>query len=217
LLNGTAPTYPSLTPVHNPPISSLNLSPIKTSTNDDVKVHLVGGYVIRESSQPFSKTELNKQPRDSYEQIRCIICQKLDSSQRFFDKDKKLCSNLCSTKANENIPPFQTMQTEIEEPIALPPDYGLPHDPSKWTVRIESFRVRCVNFSALQVHQVGEFIGRLTNDIIRQTFHESEMDGQALLLMTPEHLRETLKIKLGPSLIIASEIDKLRERVKTLS
>lgn len=43
------------------------------------------------------------------------------------------------------------------------------------------------------------------------------MDGQALLLMTPEHLRETLKIKLGPSLVIASEIGKLRERAKAFS
>ncbi len=43
------------------------------------------------------------------------------------------------------------------------------------------------------------------------------MDGQALLLMTPEHLRDTMKIKLGPSLIIASEIAKLRERTKTFS
>lgn len=61
---------------------------------------------------------------------------------------------------------------------------------------------------------MGEFIGRLTNPNIRDAFHESEIDGQALLLMTPEHLRETLKIKLGPSLIIASEIAKLRDRDK---
>ena len=32
-----------------------------------------------------------------------------------------------------------------------------------------------------------------------------------------EHLRDTMKIKLGPSLIIASEIAKLRERVKSFS
>jgi hypothetical protein len=43
------------------------------------------------------------------------------------------------------------------------------------------------------------------------------MDGQALLLMTQEHLRDTMKIKLGPSLIIASEIAKLRDRAKTFS
>ena len=64
---------------------------------------------------------------------------------------------------------------------------------------------------------MGEFISRLTNETIREAFYESEMDGQALLLMTPEHLRDTLKIKLGPSLVIASEIAKLRERVQTFS
>lgn len=218
LLNGTAstniltpPTFPSiakdhssLTPVQTPSnLTSLNISPIKSSTNDDVKVHFIGGYVIRESSQPFLKNETNQQ-KENHEQIRCVICQKLDSSQRFFNREKKFCSSLCSIKSHENIPPPssppQLMQTEIEEPVSLPPDHGLPHDPSKWTV-----------------YQVGEFIGRLTNDTIRQAFHESEMDGQALLLMTPEHLRETLKIKLGPSLVIASEIDKLRERVKASS
>ncbi|CAF4366062.1 unnamed protein product, partial [Rotaria sordida] len=51
-----------------------------------------------------------------------------------------------------------------------------------------------------------EFIARLTNNTIREAFYESEMDGQALLLMTQEHLRDTLKIQLGPSLIISSEI-----------
>jgi hypothetical protein len=64
---------------------------------------------------------------------------------------------------------------------------------------------------------VGEFIVRLTNETIREAFYESEMDGQALLLMTQEHLRDTMKIKLGPALIIASEITKLCERAKTLS
>ena len=72
--------------------------------------------------------------------------------------------------------------------------------------------VRCV-----QVSQVGEFIARLTNENIREAFYESEMDGQALLLMTQEHLRDTMKIKLGPSLIISSEIAKLRERTRTCS
>lgn len=64
---------------------------------------------------------------------------------------------------------------------------------------------------------MGDFVARLTNETIREAFYESEMDGQALLLMTQEHLRDTMKIKLGPSLIIASEITKLRERARTFS
>jgi len=144
------------------------------------------------------------------DQSRCIICQKIDYSQRFFDQEKKFCSKLCSSKSNEtktstikvfeNIIPQQPVESNIDEQISLPPDHGLPADPSKWTVL-----------------QVGEYIARLTNETIRQAFYESEMDGQALLLMTQEHLRDTMKIKLGPSLIISSEVDKLRERVKTFS
>jgi len=104
------------------------------------------------------------------------------------------------TRPIENPIPQPVVESHIDEPIALPPDHGLPNDPSKWSV-----------------FQVGEFIGRLTNDTIREAFYESEMDGQALLLMTQEHLRDTMKIKLGPSLIIASEIAKLRERSRAFS
>ena len=96
--------------------------------------------------------------------------------------------------------PQPPIVANVDEQTPLPPDHGLPPDPSKWTV-----------------YQVGEFIARLTNENIREAFYESEMDGQALLLMTQEHLRDTLKIKLGPSLIIASEIAKLRDRIKTFS
>ena len=98
----------------------------------------------------------------------------------------------------EHILPPKIVETHVDEPISVAPDHGLPHDPSKWTV-----------------FQVGEFVARLTNETIREAFYESEMDGQALLLMTQEHLRDTMKIKLGPSLIIASEIAKLRERART--
>jgi hypothetical protein len=104
----------------------------------------------------------------------------------------------------------------VDEQTSLPPDHGLPSDPSKWTVRNRYFTRSNSSFS-IQVYQVGDFVARLTNETIREVFHESEMDGQALLLMTPEHLRDTMKIKLGPSLIIASEIAKLRDRAKTFS
>ncbi|CAF2562963.1 unnamed protein product [Rotaria sp. Silwood2] len=100
----------------------------------------------------------------------------------------------------ENINVQQPIESNINEQISLPHDHGLPTDPSKWTVS-----------------QVGQFIARLTNEIIRQAFYESEIDGQALLLINQENLRDTMKIKLGPSLVISSEIAKLRERAKTFS
>lgn len=236
-----------------PSVVQLNSSPIKAfnqTLNNDVVVHYIGGFVIRESSQPFPIEDHDEQNKDFHltngkekenhsfndnnsdlgsDQLRCISCKKVDFSERFYNQDKRVCSKVCSTKSSKSnkmtngkkhqhdqTPPiteatrkiessFQqsaptSVPMEYDEPVQMPPDHGLPHDPSKWTVS-----------------QVGEFIARLTNDTIRETFYESEMDGQALLLMTQEHLRDTMKIKLGPSLVISSEIAKLRERSRTFS
>ncbi|CAF1624942.1 unnamed protein product [Adineta ricciae] len=205
----------SSTATNNNNLSSivpLESSPRKSS-NNDIAVHYIGGYVIRESSQPFLPLD-HSNHKENHDQLRCVSCQKLDSSHRFFDHEKRYCSKLCSMKSNEikapiiveptrifeNVIPQQTIEADNDDAISLPPDHGLPADPSKWTVA-----------------QVGEFVARLTNETIREAFYESEMDGQALLLMTQDHLRETMKIKLGPSLIISSEINKLRERAKTFS
>jgi len=233
-----------------PNVVQLNPSPIKSlnqTQNNDIVVHYIGGFVIRESSHPFPTDENDDSLKDlnisngkekenhsfndnnsdlGSDQLRCILCKKVDFSERFFNQEKKFCSRSCSTKSSkltkttngkklqhdktppineptrtiENLLPQQIVESHIDEPISLPPDHGLPNDPSKWSVL-----------------QVGEFIARLTNDTIREAFYESEMDGQALLLMTQEHLRDTMKIKLGPSLIISSEIAKLRERARTFS
>jgi hypothetical protein len=235
-----------------PNVVQLNSSPIKSfnqTQNNDIVVHYIGGFVIRESSHPFPLDDNDDNFKDlnisngkekekenhsfnennsdlGSDQLRCILCKKVDFSERFYNQEKKICSKSCSTKSSklikttngkkiqpdkipsmneptrpiENLVPQPRVETHIDEPISLPPDHGLPNDPSKWTV-----------------FQVGEFIARLTNETIREAFYESEMDGQALLLMTQEHLRDTMKIKLGPSLIISSEISKLRERARTFS
>lgn len=105
------PSFSSMTPTHNLEISSktnsnhinhvpLHSSPIKSS-NNDIAVHYIGGFVIRESSQPFLYNDNTKQ-KDTNDQLRCVICQKLDFSHRFFDQEKKLCSILCSSQSNAN-------------------------------------------------------------------------------------------------------------------
>ena len=88
-------------------IVQLNCSPVK-ALNNDVTVHYIGGFVIRESNHPFVSNE-----NVNNDQIRCIICQKMDFSQKFFDYEKKFCSKLCSLKLTENKTPM------ISEPIRV--------------------------------------------------------------------------------------------------
>jgi hypothetical protein len=238
-LTASSTTVPNVVQLNSSPIKSFN----QNQNNNDVVVHYIGGFVIRESSHPFPMDDHDDNLKDlnhsngkekenhsfnennsdlGSDQLRCILCKKVDFSERFYNQEKKICSKSCSTKSSkvtkttngkkiqpEKTPPIieptrpipqPQVEAHMDEPISIPPDHGLPADPSKWTV-----------------FQVGEFIARLTNDTIREAFYESEMDGQALLLMTQEHLRDTMKIKLGPSLIISSEIAKLRERARTFS
>jgi len=128
-------SFSSIKPTHNSQISS-NIVQLNSSHNNDVTVHYLGGYVIRESDHPFIFNE-NFNQKENNEQIQCIICQKIDFSQRFFDQENKFCSNLCSFKSNEIKTPI--IPEPMEEQISLPPDHGLPTDPSKWTVRIQYF------------------------------------------------------------------------------
>ncbi len=72
---------------------------------------------------------------------------------------------------------------------SLSPDQGLSTDPRNWSV-----------------DDVAQFITRLTNNLIAEIFYQDKMNGKALLLTTKEYLHDTMKIKLGPSLIISSKV-----------
>jgi hypothetical protein len=87
---------------------------LNSSNNNDVTVHYIGGYVIRESSQPFLSNE-NMNQKENNDQIRCIICQKMDFSQRFFDQEKKFCSKLCLMQSNENKTPIINEPKRVTE------------------------------------------------------------------------------------------------------
>lgn len=174
---------PSVAPLNPSPIKSLNT----ISSNNDVVVHYIGGFVIRESSRPFPLDDHRDEDRDQNmkdlnlsngkekentsfnddhcdlgsDQLRCVSCRKIEFSERFYNQEKRICSRACATKPakptkinntkkslNEKStfiqetvrqlenshPPVPAVEIPIEEPVSLPPDHGLPSDPSKWTV-----------------------------------------------------------------------------------
>ncbi len=94
-------------------MTNSNTAQLNSSKNDDVTVHYIGGYVIRESNQPFLLNE-NHNQKENTDQIRCVICQKVDLSQRFFDQGKKFCSKLCSMQPNENKTPINNEPKRVK-------------------------------------------------------------------------------------------------------
>ncbi|XP_028826532.1 polyhomeotic-like protein 3 isoform X3 [Denticeps clupeoides] len=62
------------------------------------------------------------------------------------------------------------------------------------------------------VDQVWEFISTLPGcQEIAESFRAQEIDGQALLLLTEDHLMSAMNIKLGPALKICARINSLKE------
>lgn len=142
-------------------LSTSNISP-KRSSNPDTATHFIGGYIIRESSQPFTiaddfeqknKSNLNFEQQPSYSQ--CVICQTVNLSARFYDLKRLACTKICSLtlyeqsllneaqttvsasdNSIENRNPIKNHSPQTEEQVAVPPNHGLPTDPSKWTVKL---------------------------------------------------------------------------------
>ncbi|XP_051737926.1 polyhomeotic-like protein 3 isoform X2 [Ctenopharyngodon idella] len=62
------------------------------------------------------------------------------------------------------------------------------------------------------VDQVSSFISNLPGcQDIAESFRAQEIDGQALLLLTEDHLMSALNVKLGPALKICARINSLKE------
>ncbi|XP_031440057.1 polyhomeotic-like protein 3 isoform X1 [Clupea harengus] len=81
-----------------------------------------------------------------------------------------------------------------EDPATSPDQSSRPR-PAEWTV-----------------DQVWEFISSLPGcQEIAESFRAQEIDGQALLLLTEDHLMSAMNVKLGPALKICARINSLKE------
>lgn len=79
--------------------------------------------------------------------------------------------------------------------LGLPTDLSLHSKPVHWSV-----------------DQVWSFISNLPGcQDIAESFRAQEIDGQALLLLTEDHLMSAMNVKLGPALKICARINSLKE------
>ncbi|XP_051543272.1 polyhomeotic-like protein 3 isoform X2 [Myxocyprinus asiaticus] len=70
----------------------------------------------------------------------------------------------------------------------------------------------CPKPAQWSVDQVSSFISNLPGcQDIAESFRAQEIDGQALLLLTEDHLMSAMNVKLGPALKICARINSLKE------
>ncbi|XP_017308809.1 polyhomeotic-like protein 3 isoform X1 [Ictalurus punctatus] len=101
----------------------------------------------------------------------------------------------------QNVRERETRTSETKSAPTSPLDVVSPTDltshskPAQWTV-----------------DQVWSFISNLPGcQDIAESFRAQEIDGQALLLLTEDHLMSAMNVKLGPALKICARINSLKE------
>ena len=74
------------------------------------------------------------------------------------------------------------------------------------------FQVQEVCDMCFQVQEVCEFVRSLPDcSMYADDFRRQEIDGQALMLLTEEHMMTSLNMKLGPALKICQRIRALKD------
>ncbi|KAI4877885.1 hypothetical protein NFI96_007872 [Prochilodus magdalenae] len=98
------------------------------------------------------------------------------------------------TRPRETAGETRSAPTSPLDPVS-PTDLSSRPKPAQWTV-----------------DQVSSFISNLPGcQDIAESFRAQEIDGQALLLLTEDHLMSAMNVKLGPALKICARINSLKE------
>ncbi|GBP93643.1 Polyhomeotic-proximal chromatin protein [Eumeta japonica] len=162
----------------------------KAMVKPNILTHVIEGYVIQEAGEPFA---VNRPVRD-------WIAEQRDKEH---DKENKLPSS--DEPPNDTSSPTSNMRSEPEASTAAEtqPDsesggHKIPNA-NKWTELLSLAGGRCAISSCIPGCRG-----------YRDEFLMQEVDGEALLLIRPEHLVMALSMKLGPALKIVASIDMLR-------
>uniref|UniRef100_A0A8C7LCD9 Protein PRRC2C n=1 Tax=Oncorhynchus kisutch TaxID=8019 RepID=A0A8C7LCD9_ONCKI len=144
--------------------------------------------------------------------LQCESCGKRGHAHSFH-RSKRYCSTSCARSAHRR-------DYEGEEGHAVPITTRLERRAARRARRASEPAMTPSNPTVTSteptpaqwsVEQVWDFIHTLPGCVdVAEAFRVQEIDGQALLLLTEDHLMTSMNIKLGPALKICAHINTLR-------
>lgn len=167
----------------------------------NILTHVIEGYVIQEAGEPFASNlvQVNRPLRDWVDKEQDKE-NKLPSSDDGPPRKKQMLEHSPSvgriSSSNESAAHSTASNSSAKAEAPEPSAEAAPKIPNanKWTVS-----------------EVCDFIRNIPGCAgYADEFLMQEVDGEALLLIRPEHLVMALSMKLGPALKIVACIDSLR-------
>ncbi|CAB1340963.1 unnamed protein product [Coregonus sp. 'balchen'] len=144
--------------------------------------------------------------------LQCESCGKRGHAHSFH-RSKRYCSTSCARSAHRH-------DYEGKEGHAVPITTRLERRAARMARRASEPAMTPSNLTVTSteptpaqwsIEQVWDFIHTLPGCVeVAEAFRVQEIDGQALLLLTEDHLVSSMNIKLGPALKICAHINTLR-------
>lgn len=168
----------------------------------NILTHVIEGYVIQEASEPFAVTRpLREWSAGDKEQDKE---NKLPSADEPSRKKQKLDSGVSLPRISSSVEGNgESGNPAVSAANAEPADTATDGDSAS--------QPKIPNVNKWTVAEVCDFIRSIPGCAgYADEFLMQEVDGEALLLIKPEHLVMALAMKLGPALKIVACIDSLR-------
>ncbi|XP_060809385.1 polyhomeotic-proximal chromatin protein isoform X5 [Amyelois transitella] len=168
----------------------------KAMVKPNILTHVIEGYVIQEAGEPFAVNRPLREWGTDKEQDKENKLPSADEPPRkkqMLDNVGSLPRISSTMDTSEPNPPKEPMVTDSADTATEEQQPKIPNA-HKWTVA-----------------EVCDFIRNIPGCAgYADEFLMQEVDGEALLLIKPEHLVMALSMKLGPALKIVACIDSLR-------
>lgn len=198
----------------------------KAMVKPNVLTHVIEGFVIQESQEPFPVNRQRYSDRDenddeppkkkaltvaepessaNQEKVACAHCGKLELKTKL--KKKKYCSFNCSKQIKGEGDSASGME-DIKNSTAIssgePMENGSSTEDSTTKTEINT------PIGKWTAKEVCKFIADvLGTDEYSEDFTTQEIDGSALILLKEKHLVNAMGMKLGPALKIVAKVQSL--------
>ncbi|XP_050361204.1 polyhomeotic-proximal chromatin protein-like isoform X4 [Nymphalis io] len=173
----------------------------KAMVKPNILTHVIEGYVIQEAGEPFAVNrplrEWSSSDKEQDKENKLPSTDEPPRKKQMLDNGSSLPRISSSIESNE---PTQHSSSKSEVPMNETSDSSA-----------DDAQAKIPNANKWTVAEVCDFIRNIPGCAgYADEFLMQEVDGEALLLIKPEHLVMALSMKLGPALKIVACIDSLR-------
>uniref|UniRef100_A0A7N8XPN6 Polyhomeotic homolog 3 n=1 Tax=Mastacembelus armatus TaxID=205130 RepID=A0A7N8XPN6_9TELE len=199
--------------------SSLPGSPERMRTTP-VLTHLIEGFVIHEGLEPFPMSTENtgeEVGKSVAGVLQCEYCGSRGYAHTFL-RSKRFCSMTCVRSSLREEEEEEVEEDEDEPPVPMTTRLRKQAEKKREeqrtteTTSISDREEDAACPSQWNVEQVFIYIKSLPGgQDVAAEFRSQEIDGQALLLLTEDHLVSTMNLKLGPALKLCAHINSLKD------